>query len=181
MATITELDPLFSSLNRFDQKISLDVLIDWIAKVDLPDSAIKHYARFHPDRYLRNLIVAGPSYHALLICWRSGQRSPIHDHLGSGCAVKVIRGLATETLFDEGPNGMIYATGSTNLGEGEVCASEDSDIHQVSNLQPLGTDLITLHLYSPPLLTMQVYSLVDPVRRQFFDPINEDFHGGAGI
>ena len=91
------------------------------------------------------------------------------------------RGVAIETAFSQGPNGMIYATGSRTLGEGEMYTSQDSDIHQISNLQADGADLITLHLYSPPLLSMNVYSLVDQGVTQLFDPINEDFAGGTGI
>jgi cysteine dioxygenase len=124
---------------------------------------------------------AGPAYHALIICWRGGQRSPIHDHVGSNCAVKVLRGVATETIFERGPNGMIYATGSRILNAGEVCASADSDIHQVSNLEANENDLITLHLYSPPLISMNVYSLIGSGIRKFLDPINEDFSAGSGI
>ena len=43
------------------------------------------------------------------LCWRNGQRSPIHNHRGSNCGVKVLRGVATETTFARAANGMIYA------------------------------------------------------------------------
>jgi len=51
----------------------------------------------------------------------------------------------------------------------------------VANLQPEGTDLVTLHIYSPPLYRMNMYSLVDAKVKQFFDPVNEEFFSGAGI
>jgi cysteine dioxygenase len=76
---------------------------------------------------------------------------------------------------------MIYATGSRQLAAGDYCASQDADIHQMSNLQPAGTDLITLHLYSPPLFRMNMYSLMDDKVKQFFDPVNEEFFSGSGI
>ena len=44
-------------------------------------------------------------YQAWVMCWRNGQRSPIHDHKGSSCAVRVLRGTLTETLFAFAPNG----------------------------------------------------------------------------
>ena len=40
------------------------------------------------------------------------------------------------------------------LPEGFICATQDQDIHQISNLQPGNADLVTLHIYSPPLLVM---------------------------
>ena len=58
---------------------------------------------------------------------------------------------------------------------------QDADVHQISNLQPEGTDLVTLHIYSPPLFRMNMYSLVDAKVVQFFDPVNEEFLSGAGI
>lgn len=54
------------------------------------------------------------------------------------------------------------------------------DIHQVSNLQPNDAELVTLHVYSPPLFVMGTYSLTDPMRGEFRDPIFE-FVAGTGI
>src|SRR5262249_17912047 len=106
---------------------------------------------------------------------------PIHDHQGSSCAVKVLRGSALETQFERAPNGMIYATGSRQLTEGHQTATQDADIHQISNLQAGSADLVTLHLYSPPLLCMNYYSPLDASVAQFVDPINAEFVGGDGI
>ena len=133
------------------------------------------------ERYLRNLIYAGPAYQALVLCWRSGQRSPIHDHTGSSCGVKVISGVATETTFAVAPNDMVYALSSRHLPAGSTCASQDADVHQMSNLQPAGADLITLHIYSPALVYMNMYSIVAASVERFFDPINNEFVSGAGI
>ena len=51
----------------------------------------------------------------------------------------------------------------------------------MSNLQPNGLELITFHIYSPALLSMNMYSIVDAKVTRFFDPINEEFVSGAGI
>ncbi len=45
------------------------------------------------------------------------------------------------------------------LTAGHVCASQDDDTHQVSNLQSQGQNLVTLHIYSPPLRAMQKFSI----------------------
>jgi cysteine dioxygenase len=171
----------FAPLDTFDQRIPLAVLNDWLQSLEISLNDVQPFVRFHPDHYLRNLIRQGPAYQALVLCWRNGQRSPIHDHEGSSCAVKVMAGVATETLFDRAPNGMVFATGSRNLAAGYTTASQDADIHQMSNLQPGDAELITLHVYSPPLLSMHVYSLLNADVSRFFDPINDEFVGGAGI
>jgi cysteine dioxygenase len=94
--------------------------------------------------------------------------------------VRVLAGAATETLFARGPNGHVYATRSRVLPAGSVCGSQDDDIHQMSNLQAGGADLVTLHIYSPPLLRMQIFSLTDATVRDFADPVFA-FVAGDGI
>ncbi len=78
-------------------------------------------------------------------------------------------------------NGMVYACESRELPEGATCYSEDLDIHQVSNLQADDRDLVTLHIYSPPLLKMNVYSLDSADVKEILDPVNMEFVSGAGI
>ena len=92
---------------------------------------------------------------------------------------KAWKGTATETAFRRGPTGMLMATRSRDLHQGEVCGSFDMDIHQVSNLCGQGKPLITLHVYTPPLLTMGTYSLTDTTVLEFEDPIYEFCHGGG--
>jgi len=172
---------LFQPLLAHGERVPLPVLRQWLASSGIGMAEVQRYVHFGDDRYQRNLMFSSPAFQVLVLCWKNGQRSPIHDHVGSNCAVKVLRGVATETVFDRAPNGMVYATTSRTLTEGGMCVSADADIHQISNLQAGGADLVTLHVYSPPLLTMNAYSLVDAKVSRFFDPINERFVSGAGI
>jgi cysteine dioxygenase len=129
--------------------------------------------------YARNLVHAGRHYHLLVLCWKNGQRSPIHDHRGSVCAVRVLRGTMTETFFERAPNQHIKAMMSRDVEPHRVVGGQDSDIHQVSNLQAGNADLVTLHCYSPPLLTMGTYSLDDPTRGE--EPMFVQYSDAAGI
>src|SRR6187200_952518 len=126
----------FAELDQYAGRIPLAVLGDWLARTELGLEDVRPFLRFSPEHYVRNLMYAGPAYQALVLCWRSGQRSPVHDHSGSSCGVKVIQGVATETAFISGPNGMVYALGSRHLPAGSTCAAQDADMHQMSNLQP---------------------------------------------
>ena len=171
---------IFAELDQHQGPIPLADLESWMSGCTLRSSSIRSFTRFSDERYVRNLMWQSPHYQALVLCWRSGQRSPIHDHVGSACVVRVFEGIAMETVFQRAANGMIYATASRELLPGQVTASEDSDIHQMSNLQAYD-DLVTLHVYSPPLLYMNTYSLTDIHVRRFLDPINDEFVSGAGI
>ncbi|HEX3149558.1 MAG TPA: cysteine dioxygenase family protein [Gemmataceae bacterium] len=171
----------FADLDRHGGTLSLPVIEQWLRATELTADRLADFLVFKPDRYVRNLIYAGPGYQALALCWRNGQRSPIHNHRGSACGVKVLRGVVTETIFAHAPNGMIVATGSRDLSEGSICGSVDEDIHQVSNLQAGGADLVTLHVYAPPLLRMEMFSLDTPAVREWDDPVNDVFILGGGI
>ncbi|MCH8252758.1 MAG: hypothetical protein IID36_09940, partial [Planctomycetes bacterium] len=74
----------------------------------------------------------------------------------------------------------IKAVSSHDLPVGTINATQDSDIHQVSNCQAAGEDLITLHVYSPPLLRMDTYSLTDRTIGEF-RPTFLEHSFGSGI
>src|SRR5215475_6509678 len=93
------LDEWFAQLDQYQERIPLEVLTGGLKQLRLECRQIEPFLQFSPERYRRNLMRAGPSYHALILCWRSGQRSPIHDHRGSACAVRVLEGDATEIIF----------------------------------------------------------------------------------
>ncbi len=174
-----ELATLFEYLDGLKDRAPLAELTSQLAQVDVTCSDVAEFIRFSERGYTRNLMRAGAWYNLLILCWKNGQRSPIHDHRGSSCAVRVLRGKATETLFEFAPNGHVWATCSRTHQPDTVIGSQDSDVHQVSNLQAGDADLVTLHIYSPPLLWMGTYSLTDTVRGQ--EPMFVEFGEAAGI
>jgi cysteine dioxygenase len=95
----------------------------------------------------------------LVLCWAPGQFSPIHDHAGSTCAVRVIRGTASETVYQQTEHEVLQQT--SHWVAGDVFGGSDGDIHAVGNFAPDDTPLVTLHVYSPPLTRMSLYSLED--------------------
>jgi len=174
------LDEWFAELDQHQERIPLEILTRGLKQLRLEWRQIEPFVQFSSERYRRNLMRAGPSYHALILCWRSGQRSPIHDHRGSACGVRVLAGEATETIFQMTEEGHVFPVHTRQLPQGFICATQDSDIHQLSNLQPGRQDLVTLHIYSPPLLVMGQYSLTDSLVRDFKDEVHA-FVEGAGI
>ncbi len=175
------IESAFARLDGSGGQLSLRTILDWFGEAPLTVEDVANYLIFSPERYVRNLLHVGPTYQALVLCWRNGQRSPIHNHRGSNCGVKVLRGVATESVFARAPNGLIVPVRSRDLPPGHVCASADDDIHQVSNLQAGRADLVTLHVYSPPLLRMEMFSLDSPAVREWDDPVNDPFALGGGI
>src|SRR5688572_19841189 len=92
---------LFAELDRYDHRVPLELLIERVTALKVDWGEFEPFVKFAPDTYRRNLLHAGRAYHALVLCWKNGQRSPIHDHFGSSCAVRVLRGTCTETIFEQ--------------------------------------------------------------------------------
>src|SRR6266404_554488 len=176
---VKTLRQLIEYLDGLQARASLQDLVSVLAAVEVQCEDVADFVRFSDKGYTRNLIRAGPWYNLLALCWKNGQRSPIHDHIGSSCGVRVVRGTLTETLFEFAPNGLVKATFSRDLPPGGVCGSQDTDMHQISNLQTGNADLVTLHVYSPPLMWMGTYSLTDNTRGQ--EPMFIEFSEAAGI
>jgi cysteine dioxygenase len=173
------LDPLFRFLDGLRGRAALADLVATVRGLDIDCADLDHWIRFSEQGYMRNLVRAGLWYHVLVLCWKNGQRSPIHDHAGSSCCVRVLRGTLTETLFGFAPHGHVKALGSRDLLPGSITATADSDLHQVSNLQDGDADLVTLHVYSPPLRRMGTYSLTDTSRGH--ELMFVEFGDAAGI
>ncbi|HTU17148.1 MAG TPA: molybdopterin-dependent oxidoreductase [Gemmataceae bacterium] len=159
-----KLDTLIRYLDGLQGRAGLAELTEQLRLLKLDARDVANFLRFDEPTYQRVLVRAGRWYHLWVLCWKNGQRSPIHDHLGSSCGVRVLRGTATITDFAFSANGHVKAVGSRDYPAGSVFGNEDADLHQLSNLQAGSADLITLHVYSPPLLRMGTYSLTERTR-----------------
>ncbi|MCG3138048.1 MAG: hypothetical protein HJJLKODD_01904 [Phycisphaerae bacterium] len=144
-------------------------LQDLINALRLTRKNLQPYLHFSERCYQRNRVWSSDWVEILLLCWRSGQRSPIHDHFGSACAFVVVEGQATETVFKKSPSGLIYPAYTHFLTCSEISGSEHTQIHQMGNLEA-DQDLITFHVYTPPLRNMQLYYLGNAVQGEDHDP-----------
>lgn len=175
-----KMKPLYDYLDGLTGQADQQKLGAVLGQLDLSVEDLAEFVHFEEGHYARNLLRAGEHYHALLLCWRSGQRTPIHNHPDAVGGIRVIQGTATETLFEWTPSRLLKATHSRDLEAGGVVTLVDPYVHQISNLQAPGEDLITLHVYSPPLLQMDTFSLTDGQVGEF-RPSVYDHEAGSGI
>ncbi len=103
------LSDLIAYLDGLSERAPLDELLEQLRSVEVDVADLAEHVRFSSQSYTRNLMREGPWYHLLVLCWENGQRSPIHDHTGSTCGVRVLRGVATETAFGFAPHGRVKA------------------------------------------------------------------------
>ena len=99
----TTLESLYSYLDSLAGKPPLDELTRRVANLEVSCADLAPFIRFSDQSYTRNLVRAGRHYNVLVLCWKNGQRSPIHDHKGSSCA------MARAARHDDGDTVRIHA------------------------------------------------------------------------
>ena len=153
---------LVSSLHWRQTQAPLAALIQLLQWCPPSLEELRQYVRFNEASYTRNLVSENPMYRLLVLCWGPGQISPIHDHFGSTCAVLVVGGTATETRYTLTAEGLARPTGTFVYGPGTVFGGQDADIHALGNCRTDGAGLVTVHVYSPPLVHMNLYDAETP-------------------
>lgn len=149
---------LFEYLESCTGPVDLEQLKGIVKDLKVTRKDIGDYVQFNDSGYRRNQIRLGAWYEALVICWKPGQKSYIHDHHGSSCCFRIIEGCAEEIICK--PTGrtadlpLVRPVATRSFPVGTVCASSAEHIHEVVNHGD--QDLITMHIYSPPL-NMRIY------------------------
>src|SRR5438128_5989168 len=143
------------------KEMKLPALRRFICDLKPEKAEIERYIQFTENRYARNLIYKTPDFECLVLCWRPGQRSPIHDHGASICTVYTVEGILSADNYSKMANGHIRADYAEDFKPGSVLSIQTTEIHQVSNLQD-SSDLISLHFYLAPLENSYLYSVMLP-------------------
>ncbi len=150
---------LVERLNSQTAPPSLEELNSWLASVEIFDQDLQPYLGFKEGNYWRHRVCRNAAVEMLVICWRPGQKTPIHDHNGSHGVVKVQKGLMWETMFAyKAEKGLCYDAGR-ECPTGTITGAAKPDIHQLGNPEVSGQDLITIHVYAPPLGVLKTYKV----------------------
>ena len=138
---------------------ALQQMTAWLESLQLNARDLRPYISFKPATYARHRVFRNEYVELLVLCWRPGQRTPIHDHNGSYGVVRVWSGIMWETMFEmDARRGLVYRAGR-DWTAGAITGADVPDIHQLGNPDVSGQDLITLHLYAPPLGSLNIYKL----------------------
>ncbi|MEO5875713.1 MAG: cysteine dioxygenase family protein [Streptosporangiaceae bacterium] len=114
---------------------------DWLHRVRLDPSG-RWYERLHSD----------DDHEVWIICWLPGQATGFHDHGGSAGAFVVALGTLEElSVTDDG------TVRAWDLRTDDHHAFGENYIHDVRNSS--SAPAISVHVYSPPLSTINRYDL----------------------
>jgi len=152
LVALQSLDELITALSE-EERTKYNHIIH---SVDISVDALESYCSWSNDCYTRNCIVNNEKFELILICWCEGQHTPIHDHGGEECWVKIIEGEFKETVYKKNEEGVLTIVKSSISKSNDVTYMKDfMGFHQLENLSNKRS--MSLHLYAKPIRKCNVF------------------------
>lgn len=106
------------------------------------------------NTYNKKKIYSDDIIDVIIISWKKGQCSKIHDHPKNGCIVRVLDGELEEETYKLNDDNELKFVGKNHLNSNSISYREDRMIlHRIIAVK----DCISLHVYSPPNFKMSLY------------------------
>jgi cysteine dioxygenase len=166
------------NLGALDRAPTLDEINAWMRDVKVTPIDLQPHLGFKPATYARHRVFGNDYAELLVLCWKPGQRTPIHDHNGSFGAVLVCKGVMWETIFSLDEERTLRYEVVREWQQDDVTGADVPDIHQIGNPDVSGRELVTLHLYAPLLGVLNTYCVGSSAIGHY---TLDEFMDGAGI
>ncbi len=118
-------------------------------------SCFQPYVKFSDINYHRQIVYQSDQFEVIIISWKQGQYTPIHDHPHQGCLMTVIRGQLIEESYQttSNPSETIHSE-TTQLNPTEITYKEGNiTLHRI--LAPI--DAVSIHIYCPSRHQVTLY------------------------
>jgi predicted metal-dependent enzyme (double-stranded beta helix superfamily) len=138
---------------------------DMIALMDryrIRREELERYVVWDDNHYTRHLVYRDERFQVILLGWGVGQVTPVHDHAGQCCWMRIEAGRLQmmDYKWKEGAGPPSLLNEETVGGKGadlhlDRCAS----VHRIANRESWGERAISLHVYSRPFTECGTYCL----------------------
>ena len=147
-----------------EREFTLEKVQEYIVSHAVRPETLDKYLFFSKGNYTRNLIFKNEVFECMTICWEVGQASRIHNHRDQNCWMSAPIGRLRIQNFrvDERDPGHgtcrivpteIYEMNASN----PVHVNPLEPVHQVLNLPEFKQRAVSIHVYSKPFDTCEVY------------------------
>lgn len=181
---IKELVKFEEGKSIFESKNIAHELTELINSFELKPADWKTFVHYDKFKYTRNLICNDKHsrFGLMILAWGPGQKSPIHNHNGSHCIMRVLEGSLLENLYEKKSFGSVdcgtesdlsMSQGSLEISEiyektreTELLTGQTAYIHdeigwhRVSNASTTNP-AVSLHLYAPPIEHCKTYCEIE--------------------
>ena len=157
-----------SELRKFPESAFNETrdILHFLTATQVDPDTLAPYVCWDRQHYTRNLIDKTPLYELISICWEVGQASSVHNHRDQNCWMAVPIGKLRVQNFRveqrDSAHGKCklvptehYDMDATHPG----VVRPEEPVHQVLNLPEFEARATTLHIYSHPYSSCEIYSL----------------------
>jgi len=141
-------------------------VLQYLRESVVDPGSLNPYLWFCMEHYTRNLILKTKLFELIAICWEVGQQSPIHNHRDQNSWMAIPYGklqVHNFTLIQKEPSTgfcELRSSGQIQIDpENPTEVDPAEPIHQVLNLPSFASKAVSLHIYSLPFDSCEVYDL----------------------
>jgi cysteine dioxygenase len=151
------------------QDFSLENVQNFVIQHHVRPDSLEKYLYFSKGCYTRNLIFKNDLFECMTICWEVGQFSRIHNHRDQNCWMSAPIGrLKVQNFRVEDRHSSADHSGTCRLVPTDIYEMNSSNpvyvnplepVHQVLNLAEYNQRAVSIHIYSKPFDSCEVYQL----------------------
>src|SRR6202035_2780915 len=147
-----------------ERDFTLQNVQDYILFHAVRPETLDKYRFFSKGNYTRNLIFKNDVFECMTICWEIGQASRVHNHRDQNCWMSAPIGRLRIQNFHV--DARDAARGTCHIAPTEVYEMDAAHpvhvtplepVHQVLNLPEFKQRAVSIHVYSKPFDTCEVY------------------------
>jgi len=147
-----------------ERDFTLENVQDYIIRHSVRPETLDEYCYFSKGNYTRNLIFKNEVFECMTICWEIGQSSRVHNHRDQNCWMSAPIGrLRVQNFRVEQRDA---AQGTCHIVPTDIYEMDATHpayvnplepVHQVLNLPEFNQRAVSIHVYSKPFETCEIY------------------------
>jgi cysteine dioxygenase len=151
------------------KNFSLENVQDFVMRHHVRPETLEKYLYFSKGCYTRNLIFKNDLFECMTICWEVGQFSRVHNHRDQNCWMSApigrlkVQNFRVEDRHSAGDHSGTCRLVPTDIYEmnsvNPVYVNPLEPVHQVLNLAEYNQRAVSIHIYSKPFDSCEVYQL----------------------
>jgi len=148
-----------------DRDFSLQNVQDYVIRHAVRPETLDKYCFFSKGNYTRNLIFKNDLFECMTLCWDIGQRSRIHNHRDQNCWMSApigrlrIQNYRVDQRDASHGTCRIIPTELYDLDAAHPTYVDPMEpVHEVINLAEFNQRAVSLHIYSKPFDSCEIYS-----------------------
>jgi cysteine dioxygenase len=148
-----------------EREFSIETVHGYFLAHQIRPESLAKYCYFSKGNYTRNLIFKNDLFECMTVCWEIGQASRIHNHRGQNCWMAVPIGKLRVQNYRVDYRDISQST--CHLKPTEILMMDaghpayvnpTEPVHEVLNLAEFGERAVSVHVYSKPFDTCEIYS-----------------------